>query len=219
MRWQFIVVGRFELKIYILLTLFFLTSCVKSHDKHLSDASPKKEIYVVKYSWHSGVIVHKSDIPVHLIPEKDDFPNAKYLEIGWGDRAFYQERNFKFSLAVKALFLSGQSTMYMDGFTRNPKIEYEGDTLLKLEIEPDNLYNLLEEIDKSFDRKGQKRATATAKGFYDAVGRYGILNTCNMWTAKVLKSGGLPVSASIYSTTAKSVLSQVRPHSVTFSPE
>jgi uncharacterized protein (TIGR02117 family) len=203
----------------LILARFFLSACSTSHEKQSDNTSGKKEIYVVNYSWHSGVILKKSDIPQHLIPEKDDFPRDEFLEIGWGNKQFYQTKKHKVFLAAKALFIPGQSTLYIDGFSRHPKQEYVGDNLVRLKLSPEKLSNLLQEIDKSFDRKGQKRATATMAGFYDAVGHYGILNTCNMWTARVLKRGGLPVSASIYSTTAKSVLSQVRPHSVTMLPE
>lgn len=209
------------MKLYTLLTLLlFLAGCANSNHKNSEKSNePQKEIYVVNYGWHSGIIIKKSDIPQHLIPEKDDFPRDEFLEIGWGNKQFYQTKKHKIFLAAKALFIPGQSTIYIDGFSRNPKQEYMGDNLVRLKLSPEKLSNLLQEIDKSFDRKGQKRATATMAGFYDAVGHYGILNTCNMWTARVLKSGGLPISASIYSTTAKSVLSQVRPHSVTMLPD
>jgi hypothetical protein len=43
--------------------------------------------------------------------------------------------------------------------------------------------------------------------FYPARERFSLLNTCNVWTARVLRSGGLPVEDAI---TKEGLMSQVR---------
>jgi len=40
-------------------------------------------IYVVRHDWHTGLVVKYDDIDPRLWPEKDDFPEALYLEMGW----------------------------------------------------------------------------------------------------------------------------------------
>ncbi len=213
------------MKKYLVLVLFFIIGCTRNHDYKSYNNHDAKNVYVVNYSWHSGIILKKNDIPQDLIPEKDDFPNAEFLEIGWGNKAFYQEPKFKLSLATKALFVPGPSTMYVYSFTDKPELEFSDSKVVQLQISPDNFYKLVESINKSFDRKGNTRVPATLKGpygdsrFYDALGSYGILSTCNNWTAKVLHTGGIPISTSIYSATGKAVMSQIRPYCVILSPK
>lgn len=47
--------------------------------------------------------------------------------------------------------------------------------------------------------------------FYDGVGRYYMLNTCNKWTAKGLQSGGLAIDP-VFSLTAESVMNGMKAH-------
>lgn len=213
-------------KYLILIILLIATSCTTTHrtnSHHQSSIENAKDIFVVQYSWHSAIIVKKSDIPEELIPEKEDFKNAVFLEIGWGNKDFYQAKEFELSLATKALFWPGASTMYVYGFTGKPENEYTGSKTIKLQLPPDKFYNLVKKMDNSFDRKSMKRATLTLKGqyggnFYDAVGYYGIFNTCNNWTARVLKSGGVNVANSVYSSTARSVISQTSEYGTILAP-
>jgi len=177
--------------------------------------SSVKTVHVVHYSWHSGIIIKKSDIPAYLIPEKADFPRAEFIEIGWGNKAFYQAQEFKLDVAMKALFIPGPSVMYVYGFNNQPAKEYLNAKIATLYFSSVSFNQLLRTINDTFDRKGQERAPATLiltdrnARFYDALGSYSVANTCNIWTAKVLKSGGVPVSTSMYSMSAYSVMSQI----------
>lgn len=221
--------------LFSLIALYFLAACSintqLNHDnvdkKNLYGEDKVKSVYVVNYSWHSGVILKKSEIIDEMIPEKEDFPDANFLEIGWGNKAFYLEPEFKISVAAKALFFSDPSTMYVRGFQNDPTIAYARSKLVKLALLPKEYAEMLAEIDSTFDRKGKKRLEATQMGFYDgasdayydAVGSYGMFNTCNMWTARVLKRGGIPISTSVYSATAGHVISQVSPYGEIYFPE
>ena len=49
-------------------------------------------IYVVRHAWHTGLVVKYDDIEPHLWPEKDDFPEALYLEVGWGIAIFIKRQ-------------------------------------------------------------------------------------------------------------------------------
>lgn len=212
-------------KLVLIILLLLTTSCAHYGSRYQPyvnhDAQP---IWVVNYSWHSGIILKKDTIPETLIPEKEDFPEAEFLEIGWGNKAFYQEPKFKLSLAMKALLLPGPSTMAIHGFSGSPNYEYWGNKVIYIQLSPQDYVNLIKKIDESFDRKGQYRAEATlrdveGRDFYDAHGRYGVLNTCNHWTARVLRSGGLPISTSIYAARATHVIAQVERYNVTVNKE
>lgn len=49
-------------------------------------------VWVVRHRWHTGLVVRREDVPADIWPERDDFPGAEYLEVGWGERDFYQAR-------------------------------------------------------------------------------------------------------------------------------
>ena len=49
----------------------------------------KTVIFVTSDGWHSGIIVAKSDLPPDRLPETADFPEACFLEFGWGDAVSY----------------------------------------------------------------------------------------------------------------------------------
>jgi uncharacterized protein (TIGR02117 family) len=208
------------LKKYIIILCILLSGCSTTRRNadtvyHPYNGINTRNILVVNYSWHSGIIIKKLDIPAHLIPEKEDFSDVEFLEIGWGHKGFYQAPKFKLSLAAKALFFPGKSTMAVYGFSGPPEVEYSDSKITALNLSPGQFYQVMEAIDKSFDRKGQARAEATLKMtngggyFYDAYGSYSMLRTCNNWTAKVLHRGGVPISTSLYSATANNVMSQV----------
>ena len=46
--------------------------------------------------------------------------------------------------------------------------------------------------------------------FYAARGKYSLLQTCNTWTARALRSAGLPIT-SLYAVSAGNVMAQTRP--------
>jgi uncharacterized protein (TIGR02117 family) len=72
-------------------------------------------------------------------------------------------------------------------------------------------------IASSFARDDRGQVVRLAEGiygdsqFYDAVGRYDMINTCNKWTAKGLRSAGMDLLPDI-ELTAASVMRAVESH-------
>ena len=62
--------------------------------------------------------------------------------------------------------------------------------------------NLVEALAAGFERPAGGRAEAISRGlypdsrFYNALGEFHLFNTCNTWTARVLRAGGLALSSS-----------------------
>lgn len=48
-------------------------------------------LYLVDHGLHVGLVVPAGELQRHLPALKDDFPAARLMEVGWGDRAFYQD--------------------------------------------------------------------------------------------------------------------------------
>ena len=48
-----------------------------------------------------GLVVKYDDIDPHLWPEKDDFPEALYLEVGWGTAIFIKRHGPDWGLSCR----------------------------------------------------------------------------------------------------------------------
>lgn len=77
-------------------------------------------VHVVRHGWHSGLVIRRDLIPRGAWPEHDGFPGARFLEVGWGDRAFYQSPDAGIALALEASFASGGSVLQVTGLDRPP---------------------------------------------------------------------------------------------------
>jgi hypothetical protein len=67
---------------------------------------------------HTGLAVRRSDIPKNVWPAKDDYPNSKYLEVGWGDDDGYR-KDLTTRIVAKALIHSTRTVLLYDGFTKS----------------------------------------------------------------------------------------------------
>ena len=60
-------------------------------------------VHVVRHGWHSGIVVRAADVPMQAWPARREFADAEYLEVGWGDRAYYQAPDPSAWLGLRAL--------------------------------------------------------------------------------------------------------------------
>ncbi|RPH75343.1 DUF2459 domain-containing protein, partial [bacterium] len=81
----------------LLLTLLVIATIVSGcaapvmhGDPSSMDTAHPHSIYVVRQPWHTGIVVLAADVPANAWLARRDFPDAAYLEVGWGDRAYYQ---------------------------------------------------------------------------------------------------------------------------------
>lgn len=173
-----------------------------------------KFIYVVGHGWHTGLVVKWSDIDAQLWPEKHDFPEAQYLEVGWGDHDFYRTPQAGFCTLVQAAFWSPASVLLVIGL-RVPVTEYfTRADIIEIPVSRQALDELSRFVHATYARDGTGRQIALGPGnnhvysaFYRAEGRYSLLNTCNTWIAKALRAAGLPMSQALR---AESVMTQAQ---------
>ena len=173
-------------------------------------------IYVAGSGWHADLIVPRAAIPAGLWPEAADFPGARYLRVGWGERDYYPSTEFSIWYGLKALFWPTASVLHVVGFSRPPAIQYPQDEIVALELSRDGMHALMRYIDTAHARGGAVRAprlVASPYGdgwFYPAERAFHLFRTCNVWTAEALRAAGLPLRAA-FALTTESVMSQVRP--------
>ncbi|QMT30917.1 TIGR02117 family protein [Alysiella filiformis] len=125
---------------------------------------------------------------------------AQYIGIGWGDRGFYLNTptwaDLTASTALKAAFGLNGSALHISYHAQAPT---PSEHVVQLHISETEYRQLLNEILPTFqrDEHGKTRLIAhhhygSNDAFYEANGRYSLLNTCNTWTNARLKNSQLP---------------------------
>lgn len=187
-------------------------------DSH-PDREKDKSVFVVHNNWHAALVVRKADLSRGLVPEQDHFPEAEYLEIGWGDRDYFPATEESVGLALRAAFWSRGSVLHVVGLRGAVREYFTDGEIIELALSPEAFRRLSEFISASFSRADPSIPAQSQPGlvpyarFYPASGRFSILRTCNTWIAEALKSAGLDISPR-YVITAASLARQVRAHEV-----
>ncbi len=203
--------------IVILLALFSGCSSKPYIEKH-SEAfagAGKNEVHIVSHGWHTGFVVPASAIQKRLPQLKERFGDAPYIEFGWGDRGFYQANEITSGLTLKAIFWPTESVIHSVAVPQKPDEYFAGSEVEKLCLNDSEFSSLLDFIGNSFYRDNHGKVLAQKNGiygdsqFYKGVGDYYLMNTCNKWTAKGLKSAGMDISPT-FKLTAGSIMSYLR---------
>ncbi|MBM3518845.1 MAG: DUF2459 domain-containing protein, partial [Alphaproteobacteria bacterium] len=137
-----------------------------------------------------------------LVPEAEDFPDAAFLEFGWGDRVYYPAREKTLGMALDAALTGSPAILHMAGLAQPPDPTARDSEVVTVALTEGNFRRLVGAIAGEFERPEGGRAFATSRGlypnssFYDARGSFHLFNTCNTWTARMLRAAGLRLSPS-----------------------
>lgn len=196
--------GRGRLILSAILILAALTSACTAAPRDLPDrgtnAPTKKIIYLVSHGWHAGIVLHHADLNTRDWPVLKDFPDSRYLEVGWGDRDFYRTPDPGIGLIAKAALLPTASVLHIVGFNTTAAAYFPKSEIIRIELPNDGFKQLSRRIARSFatDETGKLQSLGPGiygnSRFYLSRERYHLFNTCNVWVARVLDSAGLPVS-------------------------
>jgi uncharacterized protein (TIGR02117 family) len=162
-------------------------------------------IHVVSNGWHTGIVVARAALPVGAVPEATDFPDAPYLEFGWGDAEYYPAPSPTLGMAV----------VHLVGLPAHPRDVFPTAEVVELRLSPAGFQRLVDYLDDTFARGDAERAQASAPGlyrfslFYPAKGEFHLFNTCNTWTARALEAAGWPVQVS-GTLRAEDLMAQIR---------
>ena len=176
-----------------------------------------KPVHLVNTGWHVGLILPVDIILKRNLPESRNFPNASFIEIGWGDKRFYQSKSPSVTMAFNALFTPTPPVMHIYGFENSITNTFRNAEILEIPVPAENYSNLLSFIHRSFIRNANGTARPLGKGlyglkssqFYSGNGKFHLFNTCNTWVADALNSGGLNINPQSV-ITADNLLDQAR---------
>ncbi|WPD24493.1 MAG: TIGR02117 family protein [Candidatus Electrothrix scaldis] len=203
-------------QLLLLLVVLLLPACsgkplVVKHAEAFSDTG-QHEIYIVSHGWHTGFVL-PANVMYHFIPQlKKRFGNTHAIEVGWGDKGFYQAKKITSGLTIRAIFWPTETVIHTVSVPSDVKAYFPDSKIRILCLSDNELASLVQFISDSFarDSKGnielEKNGIYGDSQFYSGVGSYYLMNTCNKWTAKGLKSTGLDISPT-FKLTAGSVMS------------
>ncbi len=174
-----------------------------------------KSIFLVSHGWHAGIVVKRTDIPDGVWPEQNDFPESEYLEVGWGDRRFYQGPEPNLWTVVKAALLPTSSVLHIVGFSGPVPEYFPASEVIKIELSNKGFEKVCRYIADSYAKDESGNAIPLGPGlygnsrFYLSGETYHGFKTCNVWVAKALRGAGCPITPAL-SIRVESLLSKAR---------
>ena len=174
-------------------------------------------IYLIRHGWHTGIAIRRTDISIGMWPEARDFPQAQYLEVGWGEADFYQARRFDLLLALKAALLPNASVLHVVGLPGPVEDFFAGEEIVELRLSQDALRGLVGYVSNSYARPEGGRTASIGPGlygdsrFYPARDHFHLFNTCNSWTVSALRAAKLDVP-SLAATSSEQLMAWARSH-------
>lgn len=180
------------MKRYLVLILFF---------GYTNANAQKDSIYITSISWHTALLVPAHCLPDSIWPAGYDYSQYQYLEIGWGDRDFYQTPGFNPWFALKAFLWSTPSAIHIFPINKFDG-SYSLNELVSLKLTSGQLQDLCQYLLEQFELNEDGQLIPLQEGIYYNsqffAGRYAYhfpINS-NVWIAQALESAGfslLPV--------------------------
>lgn len=180
------------------------------------------DIFIISNGVHSEFVVpvQNSEIDWRTVfpipPTNKNASYYSYIGIGWGDKGFYLEtptwKELKAKTAISALVLPSKSVVHLTGH-RHPPVESE--KCIGLRISPVSYQKLVTYIkasialdDNAVAKIIPNQSYSKNDHFYEGVGAYSLLRTCNDWTNQGLKEAG--VRAAFWSPFENGIFYQLR---------
>ena len=186
----------------ILLFVTWLAACETALPT-VEDGPRTHLIYVASNGWHTAIIVSAPAlVATGTLPEAADFSGAPFLEFGWGDRTFYQAKEPTIGITLTAALIPTSAVMHMAALQAPPKDSNSGLEVISVELTESGFQSLARALAAEFKRLTGGRAESISRGlyshsyFYHAKGKFHLFNTCNTWTARMLREGGVVISPS-----------------------
>ena len=151
-------------------------------------------IYLTSNGFHTDIILPNAD-------------ESGYTSYGWGSQVFYLNvptwDDFTLKVGAQALFTKPDAAMHVRYYSK------EGSAWYPVHVNQEQLKYINEQINKSFIQENNKRKPiAGHPHYFEAHGKYSVLNTCNTWVNSILMEAGL--RSSLYAWTSDAIIQHYR---------
>ena len=153
-------------------------------------------VYLVRHGWHAGIAVRRADLPDDAWPVLDDFPNARYLEVGWGEARYYPGEIRGVWGAIRAGAWPTGSVLHIVPAPDSVRGTFPVNTIVRIPVSQSELDGLVRYVAASFARSDDGNSIVAADGFYPGSRfyrsglTYHVFNNCNHWAAGALEAAG-----------------------------
>ena len=214
------------IRIWILFLAVSCSTCAAPIRETLapSESEPRKTIYLVNHGWHAGIVLRRADIPDNIWPKLGNFLDMEYLEVGWGDMDYYQIPDSHLGFILKAALLPTASVLHIVGFNGHVLAYFPFSEIIRIELSSAGFELLSRTIASSFALDKAGNTTSPSPGlygnsrFYLSRETYHLFNTCNVWTARALRTADLPITPAT-ATSVGNLMSQARKFGVVVQSE
>ncbi len=179
--------------LYIVVSLLLSLITVNSLK---NKSSEKHKVYLSTNGVHLDIVLPLSEVSDELLDGLKVNSESTFLAFGWGDENFYLNTptwgDLTFKNAFNAAFLDSNTLMHIT------EIKRQNQNWTTVDLTDEQLRDLNNYILNSFklDSNG-KKVLLNGKGygyhdnFYEAVGSYSCLKTCNSWANSAFKKSNL----------------------------
>lgn len=153
--------------------------------------------YALSYSWHKGIIIPRNwlEVEMGLIP----VGQGEWLEIGWGERAYYMYDAHSATGILRAIALPSAGVMHIVPLT-NDVINYmikDDENLNEYSITPSQRSQIINYIQQSFSPNALTQPLGHSLygdgAFFASDYKYHLFFTCNSWVANIMNKAGYVV--------------------------
>ena len=153
-------------------------------------------LYFTNNGLHTHLLFSAQEVRAYVPTLQAYFPDATWIQIGWGDYQYYGNPEQTKWMGVKALFTPTAAIMGILGVNAIPEDIPKKRKLYKIPLDTGHWNAVLVFVcgHLKLDNANQiteVRVKGNGEVFFEAHGTYTIFNSCNHWTARVLETAGL----------------------------
>ena len=171
------------------------------------------EVVLVSNGYHAGLALPREQVAnlararglSALISVSTRFRHYQWIEVGWGDAAFYRSTpttdDLQWGLAWRALSGQGAGTaLHVVGVQGELEQSFPAAGLGRIRLSPEGFARLGLKLEESFAPDEGRRPQELGPGlygpslFYKATGRFNLFRVCNHWIADLLDAAGVPTT-------------------------
>jgi len=148
-------------------------------------------------------------------PVLEDFPDAQYLEVGWGEASYYPGTSRGVWGTLRAGAWPTGSVVHVVPITDSVHHRFSRHTIVRIPVSQSELNALTRYVAETFALDDEGNARPAADGyyldsrFYHAGLPYHLFNNCNHWAAGALEAAGCD-TAPRWTLTVGRVVAQAR---------
>ena len=158
--------------------------------------APEVTMYVVRRGWHIDLGFAASDLTGPLAAAREQFPQARFVTFGFGDRRYLHARNPAFPNMLAALW-PGDGLLLVTALGATPQQAFGDSEVVEVKLSARQAAQAQRSVVGALMLQDARPQSDGPGPYEDSLWRsslrYSAAFTCNTWAAQVLSSAGLPL--------------------------